>query len=406
LDGPRHAPAEERLRALLRDGEDRVREAAVRRLGRAPASGVATTLLATALDDPSSAVRHQALRSLATLDPAAAAGPAIEALATSDRLSRGAAFEALRGIDLDTHLPALGRLSDAARDEALRDRALADSVRPNGEAADLLRAALLDRGRRHAVVSILAASAATDRRDDVLDVVESLESDDPGQVANALEILESGPHGRLVRSLASLWERSGEPTELRDGWLEEVLHDHDPTIRAFAELVRTPPLGSDQEGGPMAGTPTSMSAAERVLVLRRIPLLAGLSPADLRNVAEIAEERSFGDGAVIATQGEIGDELHIVLDGTIAVVRGEGATEATVARRGEGQVVGEMSILTHDPRIASLVAEGDVRTLRIGHREFESMLRERPDVALAVMRVLAERLAALTSELEGGRRDG
>jgi CRP-like cAMP-binding protein len=56
-----------------------------------------------------------------------------------------------------------------------------------------------------------------------------------------------------------------------------------------------------------------------------------------------------------------------------------------------------MSIITRPPRVASLVAEGDVRTLRIGHREFESMIRERPDVALAVMRVLAERLGAETA---------
>jgi CRP-like cAMP-binding protein len=55
--------------------------------------------------------------------------------------------------------------------------------------------------------------------------------------------------------------------------------------------------------------------------------------------------------------------------------------------------VGEMSLITHAPRIASLVADGPVRTIRIGRREFESMLRERPDVALGVMRVLAQRLS-------------
>jgi CRP-like cAMP-binding protein len=60
--------------------------------------------------------------------------------------------------------------------------------------------------------------------------------------------------------------------------------------------------------------------------------------------------------------------------------------------------VGEMSLLTRSPRIASLVAEGVVRTIRIGDREFESMLRERPDVALGVMRVLAQRLAEGATE--------
>jgi CRP-like cAMP-binding protein len=48
--------------------------------------------------------------------------------------------------------------------------------------------------------------------------------------------------------------------------------------------------------------------------------------------------------------------------------------------------------------VASLLADGDVRTLRIGHREFEGMVRERPDIALAVMRVLAQRLGSATAD--------
>ncbi len=52
-----------------------------------------------------------------------------------------------------------------------------------------------------------------------------------------------------------------------------------------------------------------------------------------------------------------------------------------------------MSLITQSPRIASLVADGAVRAIRLGRREFESMLRERPGIAMAVMRVLANRLA-------------
>jgi CRP-like cAMP-binding protein len=56
-----------------------------------------------------------------------------------------------------------------------------------------------------------------------------------------------------------------------------------------------------------------------------------------------------------------------------------------------------MSVITRAPRVASLVAEGDVRTVRLGQREFESLLRERPDVALRVIKVLAERLSEQTA---------
>lgn len=147
----------------------------------------------------------------------------------------------------------------------------------------------------------------------------------------------------------------------------------------------------------MARSRPSMSIMERVLALRSVPLFAELSPADLSRVAAIAEECAYADGDRIADQGEIGDELHIVVAGTVQVVREEDGASAAIARREAGDVIGEMSIITRGPRVASLVAEGDVRTVRIGRREFESMIRERPDVSLAVMRVLAERLSVETA---------
>jgi CRP-like cAMP-binding protein len=85
----------------------------------------------------------------------------------------------------------------------------------------------------------------------------------------------------------------------------------------------------------------------------------------------------------------------------VRVVRDGARGEIEVTRRRGGDVIGELSLITREPRVASLVAAGDVRTIRIGHREFESLLRERPDVAMAVMRMLAFRVAERT-RAEGG----
>ena len=143
----------------------------------------------------------------------------------------------------------------------------------------------------------------------------------------------------------------------------------------------------------MSRSPTAISVIERVLILRQVPLFAELSPADLERVAQVAEERGYADGETIAREGELGDELHVVTDGVIRVVADLGGSEREIARRSAGDIVGEISLITRDPRIASLVADGVVRTIRIGHTEFESMVRERPDLAIGVMRVLALRLA-------------
>jgi CRP-like cAMP-binding protein len=51
-----------------------------------------------------------------------------------------------------------------------------------------------------------------------------------------------------------------------------------------------------------------------------------------------------------------------------------------------------MAIISEEPRMASLVAGGDVRTLSIDRTRFQRILKERPEASLAVMRVLCERL--------------
>jgi CRP-like cAMP-binding protein len=140
-------------------------------------------------------------------------------------------------------------------------------------------------------------------------------------------------------------------------------------------------------------TLSTLSLLERVLFLRRVPLFADLSPADLKHIAEVASEHAYPDGEVIAEQGEPGEEMHIVVAGEIRVVVGGGAEPGhEVARRGSGEYVGEMAILGEATRMASLVCTDSVRTLSLDRRSFERILRERPDVSLGVMRVLSDRL--------------
>jgi len=122
-------------------------------------------------------------------------------------------------------------------------------------------------------------------------------------------------------------------------------------------------------------------------------LFADLPPQDLRPIAEVATEHSFDDGDAIAGQGETGDQMHVIVSGHVLVVVDESGATRTLAVRTEGDVIGEMAVITSRPRMAGLVARGPVRLLSIARRPFEAILRERPEISLAVMRVLCERLA-------------
>jgi CRP-like cAMP-binding protein len=85
--------------------------------------------------------------------------------------------------------------------------------------------------------------------------------------------------------------------------------------------------------------------------------------------------------------------MHVVVSGEIRVLVGpDGESPREVARRTRGEYVGEMAIIGEESRMASLVSSGSVRTLSLDRRSFQRILRERPDVSLAVMRVLSDRL--------------
>jgi CRP-like cAMP-binding protein len=138
---------------------------------------------------------------------------------------------------------------------------------------------------------------------------------------------------------------------------------------------------------------------ERVLFLRRVKLFAKLTPVDLKQIAAVANERLFLDGETIAEQGEAGDEMYIIVSGEVRVLNKSG-TE--LARRRPGDFVGEMAIISQQPRMATMVAAGDVRTLCIGQKQFEGILRERFEISMAVMQELGERLRQSSSMVPEG----
>ena len=122
------------------------------------------------------------------------------------------------------------------------------------------------------------------------------------------------------------------------------------------------------DGGTMAGTDTSLGEIERMLELRRVPLFERLDPEDLQRVAAVADERDFASGTTIVTEGEVGDELFVILEGLVRVERHEADGSTRQIRTYEqGDHFGELAVLLERPRVASVVARTVTsRTLVIG----------------------------------------
>lgn len=258
----------------------------------------------------------------------------------------------------------------------------------------------------------------------VLDLVErGLASEDRTLRTQALEALETLGEPRIVRGFVPLLEADPEGAELPTlgQVLEALSRNPDPWIRAFALRFRARRLreqlkelraGAERdsspivhevwqevpsiEGADMAETLETLSTMERILYLRRIPILEDLDPDDLHRIAEIAGERMIPEGAHLCREGELEDELYLIVEGEVAVTKEDDGRQKELRRIGAGQPVGELAILASQPRSASVRAiGGDLRVLVIEGVAFQAILRDRPAVGTAMLANLARRLSTM-----------
>jgi CRP-like cAMP-binding protein len=94
------------------------------------------------------------------------------------------------------------------------------------------------------------------------------------------------------------------------------------------------------------------------------------------------------------TEGELGDDLVVVIEGSVRVVRqAEDGSQRMVRRYGPDEHIGELAILRERPRAATVVAEeAGVRGLVLAGAGLKAILRERPEAAMAMLATLAERI--------------
>ena len=132
-------------------------------------------------------------------------------------------------------------------------------------------------------------------------------------------------------------------------------------------------------------------------LLGSVELFEGATQEELHMLAGICRERTFPAGEVITAQGEVGDELFIVENGFVEVIRSGTTPEAgprTVVNLGQGQIFGEMALVDHGPRSATVRAASDPTTVLVVHREdFERACEQNNRLGYTVMRNIAADLS-------------
>lgn len=367
-----------------------VRAAAVRSLG---ANGD-TSLLVAALDDESPAVRGAAVEALSHL---AGAEPALlRVLGEGSGRAQEAAVAALRNLTGHARNEVqawAGEQIDRAL--ALRTASSALPDDPTDERVALLRASVERRVARlqdRAVLAVSTLGAA-----DAADVVRRSLRSDPDRRAQAVEVLDSIVDRRLGRAMAALLESA---TTLFGGSTDQAFirlaRDSDKWIAFMARVCTGAAASSAVEGvtGPVAMA--SVAELERMLLLRRVPLFHDLDPADLHRLARVVRDRWFPPGSALMREGDLGDELVVIVEGSVRVLHtspgGEG--QRLVRRCGPGDHVGELAVLRKNARAGTVLADdAGVRGLVLSGDALQALVRERPEAATAMLATLAERIA-------------
>ncbi len=136
---------------------------------------------------------------------------------------------------------------------------------------------------------------------------------------------------------------------------------------------------------------------EIVDLLKQAPLFSEMNKADLEELVPSTRVEAYEPGRVILREGRVGAAFFLIVSGTVEVIKALGKPEErVVAERGAGDFFGEIALIAHTPRNATITTTSAARALVITDRAFRQLLDRQPQIAVGVLTALAERLAPTT----------
>jgi CRP-like cAMP-binding protein/HEAT repeat protein len=195
------------------------------------------------------------------------------------------------------------------------------------------------------------------------DLAASIYSHRPWVSAIAVDYLNQSGKGEIIESID--WERIADQRLVR-----EVLT-------------------------PKNGRKTMYSTLEKTILLKSVSLFCEIPAEKLSHIAQVAEETHWPAESVILREGEAGDALFIVADGTVRVHKGA-LNLATLAK---GDCLGEMAVLDQAPRSADATAIEDTTLLKISQEDFYEVLTANSEITERIVRLLTRRLREANAKL-------
>lgn len=140
-------------------------------------------------------------------------------------------------------------------------------------------------------------------------------------------------------------------------------------------------------------------------ILRKVNILDPLSPEEINRLANYSFSRIYAPGEAIVVKGQEGGSMFVVIRGRVAVQIPVGGKMINVNELGEGEFFGEMSLLTGEPRTATVTAIEETEVLKVSKEALRPILADNPALVESVYHHIEERKKALTSKEESARSE-
>lgn len=129
--------------------------------------------------------------------------------------------------------------------------------------------------------------------------------------------------------------------------------------------------------------------------LSAVAVFAPLSDEELRKLAGSSVSRVFAPGEAIVRKGQEGNSMFVIVRGSVKVQIPSGTVQRTINTLGAGDFFGEMSLLTGEPRTATVVAEDETEVLQIRKNAIKPIFEHNPELLTVVSEIIEERRAVL-----------
>jgi CRP/FNR family transcriptional regulator, cyclic AMP receptor protein len=134
--------------------------------------------------------------------------------------------------------------------------------------------------------------------------------------------------------------------------------------------------------------PAMLRKNAKIELLKRVPLFERCSKRELEQIAALADELDLPDARDLTSQGKGGFEFMVLVEGEADVIRGV----RKVNTLGPGDFIGEISLITGEPRSATVKTRGPSRILVITASGFRTLMKDVPSIKDKVLEAVTRRL--------------